>query len=85
MSGTLQTLHEALRGLWLIHAHTPTMASEAGESIHEVPYLMKNRGNLFTAAMENDVERLREIIASGTDVSKPNEYGFTALHYTARK
>lgn len=38
---------------------------------------------IFEAAREGDVVALKSILATGPDLSKKNEYGFTALHCAA--
>jgi len=53
--------------------------------LHEFPHLRANLTNLIGAAIEGDLDRVKELLAKGSPANKSNDYGFTALHHAARR
>ena len=57
-----------------------TSSSSATQSLDELEF---ERG-LWSAALNNDLNKCQELIRKGHNVSQPDSSGFTALHYAVR-
>ena len=57
-----------------------TSSSSTTQSLDELEF---ERG-LWSAALNNDLNKCQELIRKGHNVSQPDSSGFTALHYAVR-
>ena len=65
------------------HHHTPARSGTQHHHSHEScsqPF----RGNMWTACIYGDEQRLKELLSQGRDASTADEYGYTGLHLGAQ-
>ncbi|XP_005995246.1 ankyrin repeat domain-containing protein 39 [Latimeria chalumnae] len=58
--------------------------SSVPHSVHQTLEEMDFERGIWSAAINSDLTRLKNFLRKGTDPSKPDQSGYTALHYASR-
>ncbi|KAG9488838.1 hypothetical protein GDO78_005045 [Eleutherodactylus coqui] len=55
-----------------------------GPAVRETVQEMDFQRGIWSAAMDGDLKRVQGFIEKGTDANLPDNFGYTALHYSSR-